>query len=86
MGQGYFISGGQEDLCKDLIFEYRSQGSTQAMLISQAIAFQEEDTANENPKVGATGDLIDQSRQNQYVIRANKRPDIPPFISLGEIK
>ena len=47
------------DLRKDLIFEYRSQRSTQAMLISQAIAFQEEDTANENPKVGATEGLID---------------------------
>lgn len=28
------------------------------MLIAQAVAFQIEDTANENPGVGATGGLI----------------------------
>ena len=54
------------------------------MLIAQAVAFQIEDTANENPGVGATGGLIDQSL-SQYEVRANKRPGIPPFISLGEI-
>ena len=84
MGQGYFVSGDQRRPPQRFDICVNTPKKQQAMLIAQSIAFQIEDTANENPGVGATGGLIDQSL-SQYEVRANKRPGIPPFISLGEI-